>query len=90
MRASLLLLAALSLVLGNAVANCGDTSHPEVTVDTLVVGTYYLDVDCGPNNCGPVSVWIYQESNGKEGLQRDDEIVNDSCGGLYPADTIIF
>jgi hypothetical protein len=83
-------LAISTLVLGQAAAECGTTSDPEVTLDTLVAGTYYIDADIcsGPACIG--SVWVYQESNGKPGLQRGDEVHDDTCGGLTQADTIIF
>ena len=39
---------------------------------------------------GPWDVWVYEESNGIPGLQRGDEILDDTCHGLIRADTIIF
>jgi hypothetical protein len=61
------------------------TSIPEAAA-----GGFYVDNDL----CQPVclfSIWIYQESNGIEGLQRGDEVVDDTCGGAAgEADTIIF
>lgn len=32
---------------------------------------------------------IYEESNGIDGLQRQDEVVDDTCGGVFPGDTQI-
>lgn len=39
---------------------------------------------------GAWAVWIYQESNGIAGLQRDDEMRDDTCGGMIQGDTVIF
>ena len=51
---------------------------------------FYLDNDaCQAELCG-FSIWIYEESNGREGLQRNDDFAGDRTCGLYPADTIIF
>jgi hypothetical protein len=36
------------------------------------------------------TLWVYEESNGVDGLQRGDEVVDDTCGGRFPGDTIIF
>lgn len=59
------------------------TSAPEIDV-----AGFYVDNDL----CQPCmwSIWVYQESNGIEGLQRGDEVVDDTCGGQIPADTIVF
>lgn len=36
------------------------------------------------------SIWFYQESNGMEGLQRIDEVKDDTCGGQIEGDTLAF
>lgn len=48
----------------------------------------YVDDDCCPECL--YYVWIYQESNGIPGLQREDEIVDDTCHGMIVGDTIVF
>lgn len=43
----------------------------------------------GPDLVGFGTYWIYEESNGLIGLQRDDEVVvSESCG--HGGDTIVF
>jgi hypothetical protein len=71
------------------------TSHTTFTVHAIGGIGYYLAEDpgwlsCefGIPECG--SIWIYEESNGMPGLQRGDEIVDDTCGGAIPGDTIVF
>lgn len=61
---------------------CYDVPSPEA-------GGYYVDEDCCVIGC-IFSIWIYQESNGIPGLQRDDEHVDDTCHGLIEGDTVIF
>lgn len=34
--------------------------------------------------------WVYEESNGIPGLQRQDEVVDDTCGGQIPGDRILY
>lgn len=34
--------------------------------------------------------WVYQESNGIPGLQRHDDMWDDTCGGLIPGDTVVY
>lgn len=36
------------------------------------------------------SNWFYEESNGIPGLQRGDDVVDDTCHGLIDADTFVF
>ena len=36
------------------------------------------------------SIWTYYETNGIEGLQRGDEMHDDTCGGLIESDSIPF
>lgn len=57
-----------------------------------VAGAYYLISDCpfvGPGSC-MWSIWVYEETNGIEGLQRADEVVDDTCSGAIPGDRIVF
>lgn len=57
---------------------------PERPTDLLPGGGYGGDDGC------IFSVWIYQESNGVDGLQRIDEVKDDSCGGEYEGDSLAF
>lgn len=36
------------------------------------------------------SVWYYEESNDIPGLQRGDEVVDDTCHGMIQSDSILF
>ena len=73
-------------------AGCEPTSsNPEITTPGCGVSDdacFYVDNDL----CQPCmfSIWIYQESNGIPGLQRGDEVVDDTCGGAIQSDTIVF
>lgn len=69
----------------------GWVASPEVDT-TTIGGAYYVDIDV---ELMPdpflFSVWIYEESNGIEGLQRADAAVDMTCGGhLGLADTLIW
>ncbi|HUR70234.1 MAG TPA: hypothetical protein VM370_13400 [Candidatus Thermoplasmatota archaeon] len=43
---------------------------------------------CDPECIG--YLYVYEESNGIEGLQRQDEVHDDTCGGAIPGDRIVF
>lgn len=46
---------------------------------------YYVDNDpCQPQCL--FSTWAYEESNGIDGLQRGDEVKDDTCGGMIESD----
>ncbi len=82
--ASLVAFVALALAIPAAADDCWTTSDPEVAA-----GGFYVDND----NCQPeclFSIWVYQESNEIEGLQRGDEFHSDitGCDGV-DSDTII-
>ncbi len=84
-----LLLAASTLVALGLPASAGHcttwtTSAPELDL-TRNGAPYYVDLD--PPAEG---IWVYEESNGIAGLQRGDEVVDDTCHGLIDADEIIF
>ena len=65
------------------------TSQPEIdTVQFLGANGYYIDNDLCQPQCA-FSVWFYLEANGIEGLQRGDEVVDDTCYGMIEADVII-
>lgn len=57
------------------------TSDPEVDVG----GVYYIDNDWCQPTC-MFSIWIYEEANGIEGLQRGDEVKDDTCNGQIESD----
>ena len=85
------LLGALSLVLllvGSTDAeHCTtwSTSHPEIDLGDSM--GYYIDNDLCQPEC-LFSIWIYNESNGIPGLQRGDEVVDDTCHGMIESDTL--
>lgn len=84
-----LILLAFSLV---AVAASGSASHrehctPSTSAPEVDAAGYYVDNDQGSD---PWSIWVYQESNGQPGLQRRDEVADDTCGHPELGDTIIF
>ena len=77
---------------------CYTTSNPEFDTgheaQALTGSRYYVDQDVC-HVCGFYSWWIYEESNGIDGLQRDDEVVDDvgQCrrdGTPVSGDTIVF
>lgn len=65
------------------------TSAPEIDTDPLdVTGVrWYFDNDLCQPEC-LFSMWFYQESNGIPGLQRGDEVKDDTCHGMIEGDTI--
>lgn len=72
--------------LSPAVADCTpSTTSPELSV----LDTLYVDYDDCAMACS-FSVWIYQESNGIPGLQRQDSVRDNTCGGTIAPDTLIF
>jgi hypothetical protein len=83
---TLLTLAALGIAIPAFAQECElTTSSPEVDA-----AGFYVDNDACQPDCG-YSIWIYQESNGIAGLQRGDEVHDDTCGGAAgESDTIIF
>lgn len=95
---ALLLSAALALALA-APAFAGacvmTTTQADLDTDPLGLGVgprYYVDNDdCTFTGLCIFSIWIYKESNGIDGLQRQDEVVDDTCGGTAgPGDSVIF
>lgn len=87
----LITLAAASLAFAplGASDHCESWESSDPELDTVQYGaTYYVDVDTGIDELG--SIWVYEESNGHEGLQRGDEVYDDTCHGQIEADTIIF
>lgn len=87
-------IAILALVLFLAAGGAASHNYCEMTTSTPEADTgpgparFYIDNDpCAGCN---FSLWIYMESNGVDGLQRGDDTKDDTCGGEYPSDTIIF
>lgn len=79
------------------------TSQPEVDTGPTPFGHHYIDndlcqVDDGSGGGYDVggfgvggclfSTWIYVESNDIPGLQRGDEMHDDTCGGQIQSDSI--
>ena len=90
----LLLLAALTPVAPALHTSC----VPGTSIPTLTLGsgsrysfTIYVAVDdpMGQEVFVPLP-WIYAESNGRDGLQRQDDWRDDSCSGEYAPDMLIF
>ncbi|HUR68011.1 MAG TPA: hypothetical protein VM370_02110 [Candidatus Thermoplasmatota archaeon] len=93
--------AILVLTFGHAAAfECAPTTtQPDATIDLSTAGgaTYYVDDLCTLLGfatdhlvgCGDGAPWVYEETNSIAGLQRGDEVVDDTCGGIIPRDTII-
>ena len=96
MRTILILAAVLAIAVPVEADHCTtfSTSAPDhdTTVDADGVPRYYVDIDychvSQNNNECLFSIWLYEETNGIDGLQRGDEVVDDTCGGLIEADTI--
>jgi hypothetical protein len=85
LRSALLVAAACTILASGGLAQgCSmTTSAPEVDAFG-----FYVDNDLCQECIS--SVWIYQESNLIDGLQRGDEVVDDTCGGVFPSDRIVF
>lgn len=82
---TLLALAAIAIAVPASLAAGCDPSTSEAEV---AQGGFYVDNDACQPEC-IYSIWIYQESNGIDGLQRGDEVVDDTCDGAIESDTII-
>lgn len=89
----------LALVLLVAAAPVAPAVHtgcvPGSSVATLTLGsgsryssTVYVAIDADEATV-PLP-WIYMESNGRDGLQRQDDWRDDSCGGEYAPDHLVF
>lgn len=73
---------------------------PGSTPATAEAAGYYVYQACADGSTweaqeecmywGPWNVWVYEESNGIAGLQRYDEMRDDTCRGQVPGDTIVF
>lgn len=95
---AIVLLAVLALA---PVAGAHHCSAPSTSFAIEATGYYVYDAclenaitgdDKAGQECGwwgPWAVWIYQESNGIAGLQRADEMGDDTCHGLIEGDTVV-
>lgn len=77
-------LLALVVVPNPAAAECTPTTSPSVEIPVheqppLLLATNHLDQGLA----------LYQESGARPGLQRNDGGHDDTCGGAYPADTLV-
>ena len=63
------------------------TSIPEIDTGPTPAGHWYVDHDVCQPEC-PNPTWVYEESNGIDGLQRNDEMVDDTCGGVIASDRL--
>jgi hypothetical protein len=73
----LLTVAALSIAIPATATTCTLTTSDAVSLP----GDLYLVNDVCVPDC-LVSVMVYEETNGKDGLQRADRRHDDTCGGL--------
>ncbi|HUR69955.1 MAG TPA: hypothetical protein VM370_11975 [Candidatus Thermoplasmatota archaeon] len=88
MRSILFLLVATLVLAGTPPAlACGPTTSPAPANTCAIQSScFYVVVDVC-TDC--VSIWVYQESNGRSGLQRHDSFDDDTCSGAYTGDTRI-
>ena len=88
MRTILVAILPLALLAPATAEHCATWSTSDATLDTGVAeGTpraYVAYVEF------PFSIYVYAESNGIDGLQRGDEVVDNTCHGMIPADEIYF
>lgn len=84
-RLVLVALAAAALLPLSAADHCATytTAQPEVALEN-----HYVDLDACQTGCGP-SLRIYEESNGIGGLQRGDDVQDDTCHGMISPDARI-
>lgn len=85
---ALLMILALMPPAGAEHCTTYSTSLPEVTTPTAAGKTYYVDLFL----CQICDWWFlfpYEESNGIEGLQRADDIEDDTCHGMIAPDTLL-
>lgn len=63
---------------------------PTRPVGPIFGGGYHGgDDEDGSRSC-LFSIWIYYESNGIDGLQRGDSVVDDTCHGMIEADHFVW
>lgn len=69
----------------NAAEQC--TTYKTSNAD-LAADDYYVIADVCDSPCRN-AVFVYEETNGFGGLQRDDVNVDDTCGQI-PSDTLVY
>lgn len=94
LRSSLIVLAVATLALGGAVADhCAgpSTTTPILTLHWLGGNGLYVtgDVFCAAADVLMCGYYVYEEANGIAGLQRGDELVDDTCHGSIAPDRIV-
>lgn len=84
-------LLAIGLLAALAPAQASDCATWTTSETDADAAGYYVINDCWHNDCAKAffSIWVYEEANGIPGLQRGDEVVNDTCHGQIQADKII-
>ena len=90
MRLILALSVAVAIALPVGAEHCETWTTSEPVSDLSFFGLpYYLDHDlCQDYMICPT--WVYEETNGITGLQRGDDIVDDTCHGQIESDAIVF
>lgn len=96
MRAIALVALAVLLVAAAPIAPALHTGCvPSTSAATLMLGsgarnsdTVYIAMD--PGEATVPLPWIYMETNGRDGLQRHDDWRDDTCGGEYSGDMLVF
>lgn len=58
--------------------------------DAYSLTLYLISDTCQLDGSCIASAWVYQEMNGIDGLQRQDAYRDDTCGGRFPADLLVF
>jgi hypothetical protein len=92
---ALALVLALALAMPAAAQECTPTtSAATLTVHAIGGIGYYvvedpgwLTCEFGIPECG--SIWVYEEANGIAGVQRADDVHDDTCTGQIPGDRLV-
>lgn len=67
------------------------TSVPDLTLAVDAETTFYFSWDCDEFcDAGPLAIYLYEESNGIPGQQRQDEIDDGTCHDMIAPDTLIY
>jgi hypothetical protein len=89
MRAILLLTLTLLPAFSAASEGCTPNTSPAIDSGESAAGRYYV-VPGFLDPFGEDDLFVYEESNGIDGLQRDDVWRDDTCGGEISGDTVLF
>lgn len=91
MRAGAALLLFLTLLVPASAQECVPTTSDAEWTSCNSSGDpcFYGDWDMCQPQC-IFSYWVYQESNAIDGLQRNDDVKDDTCRGQIESDTIIY